>query len=388
MNISECYDEARRIFNLKYDYCDFVVSKLLENGNHQVIKEDHSSIKLKTLNVITDVFREFGDLIKRVDIDFDELTLYESKKIVKFINDKSFRSLKHFILRNTQGNVLSEWTRTFKNVTLIRFSCSKTRNFITKHDQKLGDLAPNLEYFSVDHTKDLDWRFISGSFERLTTFHIKLPKSKSQISISEAHISKILESNYVMNVLTIENADLKLLNGISKHLSNDVHLSIDNFSDDYLNYEGDQVHFNSLKSLMLSYDDRRLPEKVVFDQLKYLSLFIRPEFSVKWLDFIANQTNKHLTEFYLSTSHLTNEHFLKILIMLTDIETLTVRCDSNFIVEDILKFVGSAKNLNNIEILIPNFYQQQKLRDAIYGNYTFEFGRTYHGSNVVAIKKR
>lgn len=407
----ECFDEVQEAFKTNYFLHKFVVTGPWVNDDFNAIEEldfssvlDSTSISqngakenikfvyLKSFNAVMSILKTFGHYITLLEIDFEDIDSNQGEKIVKFINDngeKYFRLLSEFNLINCKDNVMNDLSYNFNRVFRMTFSSSKKYKLITKEHQKLSQFVPNLQHFFVTHATASDWRFIDSKFEYLNEFGLVFPKSKDENIINELNISSFFKNNPQIIKFNIENVTQKLLKEANDLLSNLNQLDIYGLSDDYLNYQDDFIHFNSTKKLTVAVKGLELLENVFFEALETFGLNIEPEFTSKWIDFIINQTNKHLHLFELKTINLKIEHFLAIPEKLPHTKSIFIQCKSTVTPNDIVYFVKTGKELMNLEMNINMTKQEQeKLKSDLPKDFTVEFKTIENEESVKIIIKR
>lgn len=383
----DCLKEARKCFVKKYRSFHFKIAgpwlnddSIEEIGSIRTVQ----ILKPKTFNSAVEFLKKFGDLMPFIEIDFEEIDGNEGIEIVKYVNEKSFKSLMDFKLLNCKSNVLDGLNNTFNQVLRLKFSSSKQNELKTKENLKLNKIVPNLRYYIVEHTRSSDWKFIDGTFLKLTSLEVELQKSRDRNSVDELNILSFFNKNLQIKELKIKNTSLKLLrllslpwksnqsNGVER-FSNFQQLHIDGISDDYLKYKR-IVHFDSIKILVVTDYEDKVPENVFFNQLETLNLRIESEFNAKWLDFVTNQTNLDLKSLKIQAKNLQIEHFLSIPDKLTHLETVFIKSDSPITAEGIANFTKKSNELKNFELNARmNEDEQKKLQESLSNDFTVKF---------------
>lgn len=373
----ECLAEARKVFKQKYNLAKFTVSGPWVNDERGAIWESGTDVKLvqlKTFEASVDVLLNFGYFVSMIEIDFEDININQAREIVKHVNDKMYLTLREVNLLNCRSNALNELRHKFIQVKQMRFSSSEKRILTIKENQKLSNSMPNLEMLYVEHAKPSDWNFIDGSFSNLTVLSIDFPKSQDQDAIDESHVSSFLTNNSGIIELRIKNADLKFLKEVSEHLKQLKVLNITGLSNDYLNYHVDTVQFDHIQLVTITDYENKLPENMVINEIDDFMLDIQPEFTVKWLEFIAIQTNGNSKSFTLLTTKLPIKHFLAIPEELPLIETVYIESGSNVTAEDVVNFLNKSNKLTNLRMVAEmNELEQKKLLESLPGGFTVKF---------------
>lgn len=388
---TDCLVEARQVFKVNYSDKDFKVFGPFECSVDEVVEAGKSNVYLNAYKAILDVLNHFGDLIHNLQLNFAEISMEQYKEFVKIVNSKSVASLQKVELKFCKANVLNDFTNIFESVTSLTFSSSLLDRFDGCEGQTLNILFPNVKHLYVKHTKASDWPFIDGNFPNLTLFEVELPEVNEHNDVNETYVSSFLKNNSHIDTLSIQHANLKLLMEVKDNLHKLRTLKIDQLSQNYLDYQGDTIHFNEVRKLTIkSGRKEKFPEKIVFDQLEVLILYIEPEFTEKWIEFIRKQTNTKLKTFTLYARSLANEQLLNISNELPNLEVAVVSVTNKMtlVADDIVHFIGKSKALKELNMNIQMTEDEQnKLKKTMGNDWNVEFEQSSENKFKI-VKKR
>lgn len=288
--------------------------------------------------------------MREIEFNFANIIESEARETVKLLNEKSSESLEMLKFHVCKGNVLDDLRLPFEKVSELLLSSSSTETFAFSENRRLATFFPKVKKLSLPETDSSIWSFLDGEFFSLISIEMKSPNENG---VDDSHIDNFFKINPRIETLKLREANLKLLNR-AKIIPNLKFLNIESMSEDYLNYQSDAIHFDTVTNVTIqSYD--QIPEKIHFNQLKELFLDITTEFNENWIEFISKQVNPGLNTFILFNKNLKIDNLLAISDKLTKLQTFLVRDNeptNEFIAEDIVEFVMKCKDLDTFEIVI------------------------------------
>lgn len=311
-----------------------------------------------------DIFSTFGDLIQNIQIEFDFLNVEQGSEVIKFINDKSFESLKTLDLVNCHGNVLDNSKTTFTKVTTLTLSRNKRKKFIIDENQKMIQHFPSLEALHLENIKTSDWTFIDGGLASLKLLTLNIPDSKDGHDFNEFLVD-FIKKNTQIDALRIHNVNLKLLHEIEVILRNLKTLDIFSLSENYSNGDQDEeIHFNSIRNLFIN-SANKIPEKIPFEQAENFTLRIKPVVMDGWIEFLQ-QINTNLKIFTLYTNYLRSEHLTVIALNFPQLQMVIIECWSTLNADDVSSFIFDLPYLNHLNMhLILESNELEKLNQIL-----------------------
>lgn len=177
---------------------------------------------------------------------------------------------------------------------------------------------------------------------------LELTLSADQSDVDESEINCFLQINNQTESLTIRNATKWFLKQISEYFTNLTSLKIELLRENYLNYQGDTIHFNTVNNVIINTTrENEIPEGIAFDNVLNMTMIIGPQTNNNWIEFIGKQ-NENLCIFTLYKSDITQEDFKKLSEKMTNIEEFEM-IDSSPIArltfDDLNGFIADKKNL-------------------------------------------
>lgn len=105
----------------------------------------------------------FGNYITDLSISFGSMPTMQSEEIIRFVNEKTYKTVKTLWLTDVKGNVLDEIKHPFEKVTKLFYSTDIGELAVKyKENHRLSKLFPYLEELSLLEIKPSDWEFIDG----------------------------------------------------------------------------------------------------------------------------------------------------------------------------------------------------------------------------------
>lgn len=372
-----CRNLARDVFQRKYKETIFTIMGPFVNDVNNEISEDdkRSAVILRSFSMFKKVFNVFGNLIQYFKIYFDYIDSAIGQEIVKYINECCTDSLKMLTLEDCKENVLDDLNKTFPNVLESTFSISSSQKLVIRENtQPLNELFPALNQLQIEYTRASDWKKIGYEFPQLKCVHVNLPKLKVAELPDETFVVHLIENSPEIKHFSIKHSSLMLLKEVNEILPQLDNLELHYLAKNYSNFCGDTINFENVIGLTVFEDqsDYKIPEKIHFHRLEQLTLNLQPEFTDTWIDFISKQLNQTITTFNLTVGILSNEHLLNIPIILPNLETVVIRCGTDFTAGEIMTFLSKSEHLKNVEMIIQmEKIEVSNLRSKLQGKWRY-----------------
>lgn len=328
-----------------------------------------------------------------IDVNFEDISEQDGKRMLKNINDKSSKTLKKLALLHCKGTVFDELKNTFDSVKMIMLSTDKTDAIkFTTSTKKLNKLFKNLEQMSLTYLKNSEWEFLEGEFPLLADVHVIMPNSvlQNDRNLNESRIVEFLEQNTKVERVIIEFMTINLLQKISKCKAkfNEMHLNY--FADNFLNVKlknSDIIRFDGISKLSIISNNPldEMHENIIFDELEQLVLTIRDDFNKNWITFIDKQVNKHLKIIIVEASRVEREDFLIIADMLPNLESVAVHSSALYKTDDIIEFLKRNDHLEEMYVECKMEEDELELLDQLLlkSNWMFEGNFDEEGVDIM-----
>lgn len=361
----QCLLVAREIFHQNFRVTKFYVAgPFIADESNAIDDANQQQFYIKNSNLVSIFLRIFGDLIRKFAISFESIDACPGKEVIESVNRYCSKSLFRLELENCKENVLDELKNTFLNMRTVLLSSSQSKSLEIGPDAvKLNKLFPNLESLLLKYTKKKDWDLIGDTFPNLTMLVVELPAGKEENRPDETDVGNLLRKNLNIEILSIQHSTLHVLkeaNDILLYLKN---LEIKFLSTEYLNYDGDPIRFNNVRQLTVHSDRSKdeIPEYIFFDQLLELKLYIKPDFTDKWILFISNQLNKNIIKLTLSTGVLAKEQFIALTYLLPKLNGVSIESSTDYAAKDIINFIENSHNLVTLRMKVPMEISEERI---------------------------
>lgn len=347
-----CMFEARKTFKRKYVNTMFRLHGPFKKYV-KLIEDDSKSIDINNFMMIKFLLIHFGDLIHRLSITFNGIDVALGREIVTLINHKSTEFLEVLELISCKGNILDSIKIPFKNMFSFCFSSDPIERLeITAESRQLNQFAPDLYSLKLEDMKESDWAFFNGTCPQLRKLTVSLRKSTDENKVDTQHVIRFLQENPTIGVIAIANCSLTLLKEINDILPQLEKMYISNLSEDYMNYDGEAIHFKNVQYVSIDSDYDEVPAGIVFSHLDKISLSIG-RFEHKWIEFLNRQVNSDVKVLDIQVDDITKAHFLSIAEKLRHLERAEFVCPLSFTADDINDFLDKCHTLDDIILKIP-----------------------------------
>lgn len=356
--------EARKTFKQNYVNAKFIIQGPFER-HIKVIEDGPKSVVIKSFESIYNLLNQFGDLIERLSVSFNEIDIAYSREIITMINLKLSDFLEDLELIDCKGDIFDRFKNTLKRVFSFRFSSDPKQGlFINLNTVHLNTLAPELYSLKLDHVEESDWTLINGRYNSLRKLAVSLRKSKSENKIDTKNVVNFLRENPTIGVLAVENCSLFLLKEINDILPQLDTLYISNLSEDYVNYDGKPIDFQHVRQLSIGLDYDQMPAGIMFSHLNKLTLSIG-QFDRKWMEFL-NNLNPDVKFLDIQVDHISKAHFVSISEKLHYLERAEFECPLPFTADDINNFIEKSHTLDEMILKIQmETTERERLKDIL-----------------------
>lgn len=361
-----CLSVARELFRQNYGSTKFHLSGPFQSDETNAIDETNQQhIYIQNIRLVKMLLKWFGDLIRKLDISFENIDGCPGREIIENVNKNCSESLVRLEMRNCKEFVLDNLKNTFPHMRTALFSSSQSKSLqITPDAVKLNQLFPNLESLMLEYTKKSDWELIGTQFPNLTMLAVELPNGKDPDRPDGVYVGNWLKSNPKIEILSIQHCTMNILKAANELLLNLKNLELRFFSTEYLNYEGDPIHFNNVRQLTIHSNRSKdeVPEFIFFDQLQDLKLYVKPELTDKWTSFIGQQFNKNsIIKLVISTNVLTKARFNALSDLLPNLNGVSIDCSTDYTAKDIIKFIEKSNQLMTLRMKVPMEVMEERI---------------------------
>lgn len=374
-----CYNEARQTFNRTYSKTNFFI----ESTNGGIIDYNKQSVRINNFNVAKNVLNLFGDMVQFLNISFIDIDEVKGNEIIGHVTANCTKSLKELHLYQCHGHVLDQLNQPFQYISIASFVTHSNIQFeITPNALELNQLFPNLKRLHVKITSIDDLAIVGDQFSQLQSIIVDLPEISGY---SLVDIENIFKASPNINSLTVHHCTLKLLKIASLLLSNLKVLRIFDFSNEL--YRGSRIHFKNVKHLYVtnSQNCARNPDKLVFYQLRKLSLNLNVGFTDQWIIFFGNQVKKSIEFFDLKTDMLTTNQLLAIVENMPNMKMASFIIERKLSADSIIKFLQTSKQLLVFQThnALIDVIERKQLDEVLYTDWDINY--SYPSINVIAI---
>lgn len=382
----ECMDEARKVFKMHFSNNIFAAQGPMVDDKQAVFYETtYKVIYLQNMDVIEYLLNNFGDLISKFEVSFDSIHMTNGRKIIKYINSNSSKTLETLLLEGCKGNVLNDLSKQFTYVYQLSFASSSTnKQFVKLKNPKLYELFRELYFLSLNCKWTDDWILFNGNFPKLRKLHVRMPHEKQQNNVHTSHFIRFLNKNPQIEMLTIENTNVRILSEVNAVLKQLDNLNLNSLSQNYDNFDCEPIEFKTVQYLTIeSMDGDKVPHKIAFNQVQSVGLTIEQQFDEKWIDFLVMISNQQLQKFVIDTEELPNEALWQIPNLLFSMNNFYVSCKSTYTADDVIEFLKRGQLLREVDLhVFMDEADQERLKQTLSADWIVSC-RSYPDNTVI-----
>lgn len=213
-----CLVQSRKAFRANYPNPLFIIrGPFVGNNSADVIEEQEESIIIiRNFVMILKILNNFGDIVKRWQVSFDEIDVSQCNEIIDSIDGQCIVLLEELNLENCKGKC--QLNSLFKQVLTFKFSSSPQIE-MSIENFKWKNVFPNVQNLYLAHITASDWTYIDGKWSsNLVALIFQLSDSKEQNDEETSNIINFLKGNREIESLEIENCNLNFMNEAKNYL--------------------------------------------------------------------------------------------------------------------------------------------------------------------------
>lgn len=346
---SQCLFEARNTFNRSYGSSSFMIKgPFVTNEENGIDESNKFIIQLNHLEIIQNIFKTFGDLIKAITISFYYIDEPKANQIIECINQNATELIK-FEINDCYGNVLEKLKKPFSKVYTATFSVNSYRNFnYSVVPLKFDGIFPQLQQLFIKTVNENDWKIVGEHYSQLKTLSVELPEVTEN---GRPDVESLFQNSPNINSLTIIYSSLKILKAASIFLPKLNYLSVDRLSNDV--YEDDKIYFNNITALSIRETDENdlIPQLMVFNQLKIIILNFRFDFTDVWCLLFKNQKQNSIKILDLTADSFENRHLSSIVEFQTNIKWAFISSKTKVSADGMVNFIERSKSMVKFQVV-------------------------------------
>lgn len=293
-----------------------------------------------TFKMIMSILNNFGDMIYSIEIFFVAFDGKKGTEIMKNLNENAFESLKTLGLYNCKGEMLNELKNPFKNLTKLSFTRSDNHKLKLNDAKTMNKCFPNLISLQLQNVRE--FVYFNGIFSSLKSLKLR----NYDVAVNVQAID-FLKRHPHLKIFKTRDTNQRVLKQLNEFLPETLKLIllIENST-----YQGNAIHLNTIKDLVIIGVYDKAPEKLYFDHVESIAFTIRDGINGDWLPFLKNQLNSNVKAFAYEFGYLNKDVLLGIPEALPNLNTIKIRTYSNYTVADIVTFLQKTKKLVHFDL--------------------------------------
>lgn len=337
--------------------------------------ENRNNIYLSYLEMILNVFKHFGHIIKHVWIANHNINSNKSAIISKCIN-KYGNGLTHLTIRSVLGETLEHFKVPFEK--LEDLSLQTDRFPIDNNILPFNQMFPNLRRLKLELAADSSYRFIECHFKHLERLYASDIGRKGK-----ERIESLIRENPQIRSIELVYFPTNYVNVINELLP-----TVENLTLYSLNISN-EITMTHVKHFIL-YDIPESMAKLSFPQLETIAMIYTASEHNQWVDFF--QRHRNINKLHLRQREYLNE--LKVPLVeltqhLSNLTEVTVELSHHLNIEVINQFLENHKQLQKFTYVKTNFASEMQvaLQERFENEWNMEYGsiRLEHESNSYSV---
>lgn len=234
--------------------------------------------------------------------------------------------------------------RPFKNVEDVYLSGKFDK--MVNNSLELNEIFPKMQRLIFGNMQIFNKSSVNLRYPHLLHLEISFTNLNG---LTEVDIEAMFKMNPQINSLNIRGFTMEFLKRLNNNLPKLETLEIPSLHLDYNHYyEGDDIHFDTVKKFIVKGKPNQAPEKILFSQLRELEVEFAPDFSNQWSDYIVKFEN--LTNLNIVKGVFCDAHILTFIGKLTELVEATLICGPDVEAETIIKFVKTNIQLKILRL--------------------------------------
>lgn len=354
---------------------NFELAKAQKASDNQRVFVYNDCIFIYDLNVALDVFKYFGSVIQKLNIE----CLIESSKweiLSHSINKYCIESLIQLDLGSVNQNSLQQFTATFKNVEEFSIEIANEQ----KNFRILNEMFPQLRRISLKMNWEGDYSFVDCLLPHLEHVTIAVNTNTwidEQIDLlaNEATIESMMRKNPHLRSVDLNNFSIDFVKSLEQLLPNFERLTLSSF-----NLNDEIIQFENVKEFQIKNCKLLSPTQLTFANLQTLRLDYNHNQFEQWLNFFRMNKNVSQLEFDIESVNLPSTQLDTLVAELPNLTEITVKNLFPLAIEVIVQLIKNNSKLRKFKYI---FYETDE--DALRESLEYEWKIREGGDGVLKI---
>lgn len=255
------------IFKQNYENKLFRIEYLEESSN-KIVESSNDEIIVTDIEMTENLLTNFGHLIKKVHVNYENLNYPKAKTIDEHISKFCSNSLIEFHATNFTTNPLARVPYTFLAVEIASFAGKATK--IDGDSGHLGEIFPAVQklFLNVDDIHEQE--FLDFEFPQLKHVEVLFGIIGYTIGFEDGNVEKLLVENSQIQSMSMKFPTFSFLHKMSYLLPNIEALSIVMLDVSWTRDFSGKIEFGRVKKFTL-FSTEFVPSNLVFDQLEEIT---------------------------------------------------------------------------------------------------------------------
>lgn len=360
-------DVLRRRFNNKLIV--FSISTSNDEQANQVSDTD-GIIKIQNLETMLKTLKYFGDFISKLEIIYESVDPLESRahQIYQFTNVYCSETLAQLHLANAPKGFFDEFRKPFKRLENV--SLSGDFDKLSNEKNNLSEMFPAMRSLTLSTLSILNSNWIDQVYMNLEHLNLLVYNSNGNAPgrLTKSKIERLLQNNYQIRSLALEDASPELLRIVARKLPNLEKLELKLFEafDDE-----DEIHFKHLKCLNTKLSSHSVPTIIDLENLEELETDAFPGGCQRWMEFV--EENKHLKKLTVDHYYINDSEILRLAQANSNLTEMSLWCENDVKSENLMKLIENNQHLRKMHLKLRSKGHPNLLGDALGGQLNDEW---------------
>lgn len=327
-----------------------------------------NEIIVADVEIILKFLKVFGTSIRALRVQYERIDFEDAKKITLHINQYCSESVTHIGFSGITKEIWYLLKKPFASVHDVAF-----RKIVEPaKGMKINQKFPQLRTLMLLDTIVKEPKIFDSKFSHLDHLFITTLRPENDFANQTKYL---LKNNPQIRHLSVQHNFRSFLENMTNELQHIETLELLWPQDDYSN--GNQIHLNHVKKLIVTSNSFPVPTKIVFTKLEEIECFCYPELNNEYIDYMG--LNKNLIRLNI-TSDVNNDQFIRLQRAFTRLVEASLKCGGDVTANTVIEFIEMNTKLDKLRLLNNNQSLYHRLLDNLKQKWevtTFFDGITY-----------
>lgn len=325
-----------------------------ETSSRSAILERSDIIMFGNFKNTLNAFKHFGPFISKLKI-IDEIHKNRVIQVLELINPEAITTI---YLKSYDEFTLNSIKTPFWNAENVWLDGKFQK--LGNDKWNLNELFPKVHQLSLKHLQLTDQTSIHLHFRHLRILNFAI---QSERGLSDYDIECLIELNPQIQELSFESVSINTLKFVSEHVQNLESLYLKWRLKNILDYNGDAIHMNNTRKLVVNSSPDHFFRHVIFDQLEELTIHFNPDFPDDLIDIV--ESIPYLTKLEILKGEMNKEDLNQITGTIPNLVEVSIEAGLDIDVDTVDRFLKMSHKLETFVLNCDSnhFYTDDQLNE-------------------------